>query len=176
MGTQHREAIETLFPMPTHRDKACWWAGQHSQMVETALLFRGHYLFYPGSLRVLEVSGLGLRSGGRLVLRSRRSKYEKHAKYPRRACFDNATEPDQPGEFSKIFADLKSLVTRSAWVNSSTRCLDALVTRCRSHGEIDLPSTAKEHRSYFWRSDLTSAGSLAQQQVFQPPCSSREDP
>ena len=38
----HREALETLLPMPTHRDAHCWWAGQFSQTLELSLYSRLH--------------------------------------------------------------------------------------------------------------------------------------
>lgn len=39
----HREALETLFPLPTHRDdEGCWWASQWAQSIEGSVYYRGH--------------------------------------------------------------------------------------------------------------------------------------
>ena len=48
----HVQALETLLPMPTHRDGGCWWASQFINTMEASLHFRGKTLYYPGALRV----------------------------------------------------------------------------------------------------------------------------
>lgn len=90
----HREALEVLFPMPTHRDRGCWWASQYAQTMEANVYFRGHILYFPGALRVLPGEPGGNFRRGRkmnttnttnhITLPSRASQYESHASYPRR--------------------------------------------------------------------------------------------
>ena len=98
----HREALETLLPMPTHRDRDCWWAGQFSQTLELSLLLRGGLQFHPGALRVLFKTTTTSRqqfplnprgSAGHAQAAVRKSQYERHAVYPREKCFDNYSEP-----------------------------------------------------------------------------------
>jgi len=86
----HREALETLLPMPTHRDATCWWASQFMNTIEVSLYYRGRTMYYPGSLRVmppdLERSRAIYTPSRTLIDPSVKSlsKFEAHNTYPRR--------------------------------------------------------------------------------------------
>ena len=143
------------------------WASQFLQTIEAGLHFPGHYLFFPGSLRIVDRV-----RGGRST--QRKSRYEKHAAYPRNACFDNATGFDSndpsynrtaamrrprrshgyvPGIFSEAYTDLRRVLQRHAWHNASLDCLDRrwLTTHgasCRAHGAVDAPAAWKSGPYY----------------------------
>jgi len=150
----HREALETLLPMPTHRDdEGCWWASQFIGSLETTVHYRGRYLYYPGDLRI----------------KSRASKLEVHAKYPRALCGAEQSDKLTPalysrGLFGRIYLDLKMVLEHQAWQDGDMQCLDDLVTRCRrrGHGTLDVFGTiGKRHLAYYWHHGVSS---------FVPPC------
>ena len=134
----HREALETLLPMPTHRDRDCWWASQWGSNAEINLFYRGHWLYYPGELRVRGFAGSLAPRGP--------SRYERHAKYPREGCGTNGTNR---GAFMRITHDLLHLAARAAWPNHTARdalavgrrCFAPLVKGClkRFQGALDGP-------------------------------------
>ena len=135
----HREALETLLPMPTHRDGGCWWASQFINTMEASLHFRGRTMYYPGALRVAG----GFKAGD--------SKYEAHNAYPRDGCEAPEDKPFQRrrGVFSLLYGDLRATAMHSAWRHGTMRCFDQLVARCRrNHGVLDLPATPK-HQPYY---------------------------
>ena len=135
----HREALETLLPMPTHRDASCFWASQWSTNVELSLLYRGHWLYYPGAIRVRDVWGPG-----------KRARYEKHAGYPKIGCGTNGSTH---GAFYRIFSDLVHLATRHAWKTNSTSCFETHIQGClrRWQGALDGYPALPKHKPYFWQ-------------------------
>jgi len=182
----HREALETLLPMPTHRDTTCWWASQWVQTLEVSLYYRGFMRYYTGALRLRNTNGVG--------------GYELHAKYPKR-CQPSITvfnvsngEEVAKNQFEKkhfawadsgevhllvnfrdvfatVYHDLRAMATR-VWTNGDTQCFDQLVTHFADQGALDMPARAKGDRVYYWEPGRAHkrSGALGLDGVYRQPC------
>ena len=159
--------------MPLHRDAGCWWASQWGSNVELMLFYRGHWLYFPGSLRVRDVWGPGPKA-----------RYERHQAYPRRGCGTASLEQRaQPlngsatGAFHLITSDLVERVAKRAWRNRTAieLCFKPLVSSClrRWQGALDGPALPKSGPYFFrppWTEpDATGRSSIAWLDT-QPPC------